>query len=63
MKQRTKSSVKKRTKVTGSGKIMVNKAAKRHLLSSKSKRQKKKDMKGMLAPAGHVRSIKQMLAI
>ncbi len=61
MKQKTHSATKKRVKITGSGKIMFQKAAKNHLLSSKSKRQKKSSRLGMEAPAGHVKTLKRLL--
>lgn len=60
---KTKSAVKKRAKVTGSGKIMFQKAAKNHLLSSKSKRQKKSSRLGQVAPAGHLQMLKRLLNI
>jgi large subunit ribosomal protein L35 len=41
-KLKTKSSAKKRFKITGSGKIKRFKAFKSHLLTSKSKKKKKK---------------------
>ncbi len=62
MKQKTKSAAKKRIRVTGSGMIKVAKAAKNHLLSSKSKRQKKSARLGMEAPKGHQKTLKRMLA-
>lgn len=63
MKQKTHSGLKKRTKVTGSGKVMFQKAAKNHLLSSKSKRQKKSHRLGMEAPAGMLKTITRLLKI
>jgi len=41
MKLKSHSSTKKRVKVTGRGKIRLQKSAKQHLLAQKSKRQKK----------------------
>jgi large subunit ribosomal protein L35 len=41
MKLKSRSSTKKRVKVTGTGKIRLRKSAKQHLLAQKSKRQKK----------------------
>jgi large subunit ribosomal protein L35 len=51
-KNKTHSGAKKRFKVTGSGKIMFQRAGKRHLLERKSSRQKRR-MTGeqQLAPA------------
>ena len=63
MKQKTHSGLKKRTKLTGSGKIMFKKSCKNHLLSSKSKRQLKGDKGGVKAPAGHMKTISRMLNI
>lgn len=40
MKQKNHSGTKKRVKITGSGKIRMEKSSKRHLLVNKSKRQK-----------------------
>lgn len=63
MKQKTHSGAKKRTKVTGTGKIMFQKACKSHLLSSKSKRQKKVSRLGVEAPAGHTKTLSRLLNI
>ncbi len=63
MKQKTHSGVKKRTKVTGSGKILFQKACKNHLMSSKNKRALKSSEGGVQAPAGHVQTLKRMLKI
>lgn len=52
MKLKTLSSAKKRVRVTGTGKFMVDKQAKRHLLSQKSKKAKGRDKYGkVIAPA------------
>lgn len=61
MKLKTRSSVKKRVKVTGSGRYMMKKACKNHLLANKSKRQKKKNAKGMAVDVTHVKTIAKML--
>lgn len=63
MKQKTHSGVKKRTRVTGSGKVMFQRSCKGHLLSSKNKRALKSDRGGVLAPAGHLKTICRMLNI
>lgn len=63
MKQKTKSAAKKRVKLTGSGKMMLQKAAKNHLLSSKSKRQKKVSRLGVEAPAERRGILSRMLNI
>ncbi len=62
MKQKTHSGTKKRVKVTGSGKLRFQKACKNHLLSSKSKRQKKYGRLGIAAPEGHEKTLKRLLA-
>jgi len=49
MKIKSNSSAKKRVKITGTGKKMFKKSAKKHLLSNKSKRQKKLDMGGKMS--------------
>jgi large subunit ribosomal protein L35 len=63
MKQKTHSGTKKRIKVTGSGKMMFQKAGKNHLLSSKSKRQKKFARLGQLVPTGMKQTFKRLLNI
>jgi len=60
-KVKTKSAVKKRFKLSGSGKVMGAKAANSHLMSSKSKRQKAKAGKLQQAPAGHTNMLKRLL--
>ena len=63
MKQKTHSGLKKRTRVTGSGKVMFRKSCKRHLLSSKNKRALKSDTLGKVAPKGHMKMISRLLNI
>ena len=63
MKQKTKSAAKKRIKVTGSGKMMLQKAAKNHLLSSKNKRQKKASRLGTEVSASRKGVLARMLNI
>ena len=63
MKQKTHSGAKKRVKITGSGKMMLQKACKNHLLSSKSKRQKKSSRLGIQVPEGHKKTFSQLLNI
>lgn len=63
MKQKTHSGTKKRTRVTGSGKIMFQKSCKGHLLSSKSKRQKKISTGGVVAPKGHIKTLSRLLNV
>ncbi|MBU2524353.1 50S ribosomal protein L35 [Patescibacteria group bacterium] len=61
MKLKSRSSVKKRVKVTGTKKLVMQKSCKRHLLANKSKRQKKLDNKGKMVEPSNVRKLKKML--
>jgi len=61
MKAKTKSSAKKRFKVTGSGKIRMAKSCKQHRLISKSKRQKKLAPGGVATIPGNEKNIRVML--
>lgn len=63
MKQKIHSGLKKRVKITGSGKVRFQKACKNHLLSSKSKGQKKAFHLGVPAPEGHMKTISRLLNI
>lgn len=69
MKQKTHSGTKKRTKLTnrkkanGPKKIMFGKASKRHLLTNKSKKAKKRNSKGLEASPKVVTSIKRLLGL
>jgi large subunit ribosomal protein L35 len=63
MKQKTHSGTKKRVKITGSGKMMTPKAAKNHLLSSKSKKQKRFGRLGVPVPSGMKKTFKRLLNI
>lgn len=51
MKQKSHSGAKKRVRKTGTGKFVVEKSCKNHLLVNKSKRQKKLNKKGKVAEA------------
>jgi len=61
MKQKTHSGMKKRVKVRKSGKMMMKKSCKNHLLSNKSKGQKKADSKGMAINPANIKKIRKML--
>lgn len=63
MKQKTHSGLKKRIKLTGSGKALFCKSCQNHLLSSKSKKQKKLSPLGVSAPSGHMKTISRLLNI
>jgi len=54
MKQKTRSSAKSRVRKTGTGKLKIMKAARKHLLQQKSSKQKRKGKKGssiIMSPA------------
>ena len=63
MKQKTHKGTAKRTKITGTGKVMFNKACRNHLLSSKNKRQLKSSTGGIIAPKGHMLGLSRLLKI
>lgn len=46
MKLKTHSGAKKRVKITGTGRVMLNKIAKRHLLANKSRKAKGRNKYG-----------------
>ncbi|MCH8518653.1 50S ribosomal protein L35 [Candidatus Gracilibacteria bacterium] len=54
---KTRSGVAKRLKVTGSGKIILGKACKRHLLSNKSKKAKGRNKYGLEVSASETKRI------
>jgi large subunit ribosomal protein L35 len=60
-KMKTHSSLKGRFKITGTGKVLRYKAHKNHLLSSKSKRQKRVLAGNPVMAAGDVKRLKQQL--
>jgi large subunit ribosomal protein L35 len=61
-KMKTHSSLKGRFKITGTGKVLRYKAHKNHLLSAKSKRQKRVLAGNPVMAAGDVKRMKQQLA-
>ncbi|EKE27803.1 MAG: hypothetical protein ACD_3C00146G0002 [uncultured bacterium (gcode 4)] len=61
MKAKTHSGAKKRVKVTGTGKYILEKSCKRHLLSDKSKKAKGRNKYGVEASSANERSLKQSL--
>ena len=61
MKLKSHSSTKKRIKVTGTGKFMFDKAAKRHLLTNKSRQAKKRDINGIIASRTQTRRLRKLL--
>jgi len=61
MTLKTRSWVKKRLKVTGSGKFKLGKACKRHLLSDKTKKAKGRNKYGLIVSWSEVKKIKQQM--
>lgn len=61
MKQKSHSGLKKRVHVKKSGTVMVQKAGKKHLLSNKSKRQKKSFPGGLHVDSGRMQSLRRLL--
>ena len=62
-KMKTKSSAKKRFKLTGSGKIKRKHAFKSHILTKKSKKRKRKLTHSTLVHDSDVNSIKEQLRL
>ena len=62
-KMKTKSSAKKRFKVTGTGKLKRKHAFKNHILTKKSTKQKRRLAKATLVHKSNVKKVKRMLAI
>lgn len=61
MKAKTHSWAKKRVKITWTGKFILEKSCKRHLLSDKSKKAKGRDKYGKVALSANARELKQSL--
>jgi len=61
MKLKTKKALKKRVKITGTGKILRRKAGKSHLLSGKSRKRKRRLSKPTLVSESHTQMIKRAL--
>lgn len=61
-KQKTHKGAKKRTKVTGSGKIVMQKAAHNHRLAPKASRQKKAASKPLTMLKGAVKNLSRLLS-
>ncbi len=60
-KQKTHSGAKKRFRVTGSGKLMKERAGKRHLLEGKSNRRKRRLDHDILVAPGDAKTAKRLL--
>ncbi len=61
MKQKNHSGLKKRTNVKKSGLIVVKKSCKNHLLSNKSKRQKKAGSSGVIVCSTKMKAVRRLL--
>ncbi|MFH1284785.1 MAG: 50S ribosomal protein L35 [Candidatus Peregrinibacteria bacterium] len=61
MKQKTHSGLKKRVKIRKSGTAAVKKSCKNHLLSNKSRRQKKSYMSGMPIDKTRVLALRRLM--
>ncbi|MDD3793437.1 MAG: 50S ribosomal protein L35 [Candidatus Gracilibacteria bacterium] len=61
MTLKTRSGVKKRLKVTGSGKFKLGKSCKRHLLSDKTKKAKGRNKYGLIVSGTEAKKIKQQM--
>lgn len=61
MTLKTRSGVKKRVKITGSGKFKLGKACKRHLLMDKSKKAKGRNKYGLMVSAAESKKIARQL--
>jgi len=62
-KQKTKSGAKKRFKLTGTGKVRMNHAFKRHILTKKTTKQKRNLTKTTYVHDADMSNVKLMLAI
>ncbi|MBI5753936.1 50S ribosomal protein L35 [Candidatus Peregrinibacteria bacterium] len=62
MKVKSHSGLKKRLRVRKGGTVSFNKAAKRHLLTNKSKRQKKSMRGGIQVFPGYMQDVRRLMA-
>lgn len=61
MTLKTRKWVAKRVKITWTGKVLLGKCSKRHLLSDKTKKAKGRNKYGLVASDSEVRKIKRQL--
>jgi large subunit ribosomal protein L35 len=61
MTLKTRSAVKKRVKVTASGKFKLGKCSKRHLLSDKTKKAKGRNKYGLVVSSAESKKIQRQL--
>ena len=59
--QKTKKSIAKRFKLTGTGKLIRRSPGQRHLLSSKTVKQKRRNSRDKLVAPGHAAQLKKAL--
>ncbi len=62
-KSKTRSSVAKRFKVTGTGKILRRKQGKRHILQKKNRKRKRNLGKATLVSAADIKNVKKNLLL
>ena len=62
-KSKTRSSVAKRFKVTGTGKILRRKQGKRHILQKKNRKRKRNLGKATLVSAADIKAVKKNLLL
>lgn len=60
-KQKSRSGVKKRFKITGSGKVKYSKAERSHLMTEKSQSRKRKMRKGSYLSGKQAKNIKRQI--
>lgn len=60
-KVKTSKSAAKRLRLTGAGKIRRNRAGKRHLLSSKTRKRKRLLRQGAVVDGANVRNVRRLL--
>ena len=61
-KMKTKKSLKRRIKVTGTGKLMRHRGGRRHLLSGKSGNRRRRLRRPAPVPKGFVKAYRQLIA-
>lgn len=62
-KMKTKKSVKKKFKVTGTGKLMMNHAGRRHILTKKSSKRKRHLKKESVVNKGQTKMYARMMGV
>ena len=62
-KMKTKKAVKKRFKLTGTGKLVRSRPAKRHILTKKSAKRKRKLKTNALVSKGQLKTYKHLMCV